>query len=192
MTMVVVWLGDPSCLDVAASGGKGASLAAMTAAGLPVPAGFVVAANVLEESVDTGALRSLAAARTTREPGRSSQAAPPRAAIVEASRASAIPSRCARRPAPRTPPLRATPASRTPTSTSGRRRGRGRVVDCWASFFSDRALFYRCQKGSLDDLAIAVVVQRMVDAGKAGVLFTVDPVQPTPRPDPDRGRTRAR
>ena len=52
-----------------------------------------------------------------------------------------------------------------------------RVVDCWASFFSERALFYRSHKGSLDDLAMAVVVQRMVDADKAGVLFTVDPVQ---------------
>ena len=52
-----------------------------------------------------------------------------------------------------------------------------KVVDCWASFFSERALFYRSHKGSLDDLAMAVVVQRMVDADKAGVLFTVDPVQ---------------
>jgi pyruvate,water dikinase len=52
-----------------------------------------------------------------------------------------------------------------------------RVVDCWASFFSERALFYRARKGSLDDLAMAVVVQRMVAPEKAGVLFTVDPVQ---------------
>jgi pyruvate,water dikinase len=52
-----------------------------------------------------------------------------------------------------------------------------RVVDCWASFFSERALFYRSKKGSLDDLRIAVVVQRMVAPKKSGVLFTVDPVQ---------------
>lgn len=51
------------------------------------------------------------------------------------------------------------------------------VVHCWASFFSERALFYRRHKGSLDDLGMAVVVQRMVEAEKAGVLFTVDPVQ---------------
>ncbi len=52
-----------------------------------------------------------------------------------------------------------------------------RVVGCWASFFSERALFYRRHKGSLDDLGMAVVVQRMIPAEKAGVLFTVDPVQ---------------
>ena len=51
-----------------------------------------------------------------------------------------------------------------------------RVVDCWLSFFSERALFYRLHKGSLDDIQMAVVVQRMVDATKAGVMFTVDPV----------------
>ena len=52
-----------------------------------------------------------------------------------------------------------------------------RVRDCWASFFSERALFYRARKGSLDDLGMAVVVQRMVAADVAGVLFTCDPVQ---------------
>ena len=56
----VVWFGDPACLEVACAGGKGASLAAMTAQGLPVPAGFVVAAGVLEASVDAASLRELA------------------------------------------------------------------------------------------------------------------------------------
>jgi pyruvate,water dikinase len=53
----------------------------------------------------------------------------------------------------------------------------GRVRDCWASFFSERALFYRRRHGSLDDLGMAVVVQRMVRADIAGVLFTCNPVQ---------------
>ncbi len=52
-----------------------------------------------------------------------------------------------------------------------------RIVECWASFFSERALFYRARKGSLDDLRMAVVVQRMVEPKKSGVLFTADPVQ---------------
>jgi pyruvate, water dikinase len=52
-----------------------------------------------------------------------------------------------------------------------------RVRDCWASFFSERAIFYRRQKGSLDDLGMAVVVQRMVRSDVAGVLFTCDPVR---------------
>ena len=48
--------------------------------------------------------------------------------------------------------------------------------DCWASFFSERALFYRARKGSLDDLRMAVVVQRMVEPTSPGILFTIDPV----------------
>ena len=52
-----------------------------------------------------------------------------------------------------------------------------RIVECWASFFSERALFYRARKGSLDDLRMAVVVQQMVEPEKAGVLFTCDAVQ---------------
>ena len=53
---------------------------------------------------------------------------------------------------------------------------RARIRDCWASFFSERALFYRSKKGSLADLGMAVVVQRMVNAEIAGVLFTMDAV----------------
>ncbi len=68
-------------------------------------------------------------------------------------------------------------AGDVPRTSTGVEDVCARVVDCWASFFSERALFYRGHKGSLDDLAMAVVVQRMVDAEKAGVIFTVDPVQ---------------
>jgi Pyruvate phosphate dikinase, AMP/ATP-binding domain len=51
-----------------------------------------------------------------------------------------------------------------------------RVRDCWASFFSERAIFHGSRKGSLDDLGMAVVVQRMVESDVSGVLFTCDPV----------------
>src|SRR5256885_12851392 len=47
-----------------------------------------------------------------------------------------------------------------------------RVRDCWASFFAERALFYRSRKGSLDDLGMAVAVQRMVEPDVSGRLFT--------------------
>jgi pyruvate,water dikinase len=52
-----------------------------------------------------------------------------------------------------------------------------RVQECWASFFSQRALFYRAQKAVLADIRMAVVVQEMVQADKSGVMFTVDPVR---------------
>ncbi len=48
---------------------------------------------------------------------------------------------------------------------------------CWASLFTDRAVAYRRQHGvRADDVRLAVVVQRMVDAEVAGVMFTADPV----------------
>jgi pyruvate,water dikinase len=52
-----------------------------------------------------------------------------------------------------------------------------RVVECWASFFSERALFYRHSKGSLTDLGMAVVVQRQIASDKSGVTFTTDPIR---------------
>lgn len=51
------------------------------------------------------------------------------------------------------------------------------VVRCWASLFTDRAVAYRARHGiDHGGAAMAVVVQRMVDARAAGVLFTADPV----------------
>ena len=51
------------------------------------------------------------------------------------------------------------------------------VKECWASLYNDRALFYRKQKSFEEDkISIAVVVQRMIAADKAGVMFTVEPI----------------
>jgi pyruvate,water dikinase len=59
--------------------------------------------------------------------------------------------------------------------------GEANVVDavkrCWASLFEARAIFYREQAGfSHLDVGIAVVVQRMVEAQRSGIMFTVNPV----------------
>ena len=51
------------------------------------------------------------------------------------------------------------------------------VKRCWASLFSERAVTYRMRNGfAHHKLEMAVVVQQMVAAEAAGVLFTVDPV----------------
>ncbi|MGH4024246.1 MAG: PEP/pyruvate-binding domain-containing protein [Pseudonocardiaceae bacterium] len=51
------------------------------------------------------------------------------------------------------------------------------VRRCWASLWTDRALTYRTTNG-IDhrSVQLAVIVQHMVDAEVAGVLFTADPV----------------
>src|SRR5919106_7042369 len=63
----VIWFTDEACQDVGLTGGKGASLARMTAEGLPVPPGFVIPSYVLEESIDAERMLELAASHSTRE-----------------------------------------------------------------------------------------------------------------------------
>ena len=48
------------------------------------------------------------------------------------------------------------------------------VRKCWASLYEPRAIFYRA-KNNVVSSSICVIVQRMVDAEKAGVTFTVHP-----------------
>nr|WP_310051689.1 PEP/pyruvate-binding domain-containing protein [Arthrobacter ginsengisoli] len=51
------------------------------------------------------------------------------------------------------------------------------VRQCWASLWTDRAVSYRATHGiNPSTVALAVVVQEMVDAAVAGVLFTANPV----------------
>jgi pyruvate,water dikinase len=51
------------------------------------------------------------------------------------------------------------------------------IRDCWASWWSTRALAYRQQLGdTATEPLLAVVIQRMVPAQSAGVAFTADPV----------------
>jgi phosphohistidine swiveling domain-containing protein len=51
------------------------------------------------------------------------------------------------------------------------------VVRCWASLFTPQAIGYRRRFSiSTEDMAMAVVVQRMVPAAAAGVAMTLDPV----------------
>jgi hypothetical protein len=50
------------------------------------------------------------------------------------------------------------------------------VRDCFASLFTDRAIGYRLRHGIDDrDVALAVIVQRMVAPAVSGVVFTADP-----------------
>jgi pyruvate,water dikinase len=48
------------------------------------------------------------------------------------------------------------------------------VKRCWASLYEPRAIFYRA-KNNVVSASISVIVQRMVEAEKAGVTFTVHP-----------------
>jgi pyruvate,water dikinase len=52
-----------------------------------------------------------------------------------------------------------------------------KIQECWASLFTERALYYRYQQG-FDHLKVglAAVVQRMVESDKSGIAFSIDPL----------------
>lgn len=195
MDAAVIWFSDDRCRDVRIAGGKGASLAVMTSAALPVPPGFIIPATVFEQSVDARRLRELALAQAHGEAQALVRAAlPPRAAIGAAlarleEGATAVRQRDDGAAPGLAVAVRSSACAEDSTSASYAGLQETylnvrdvdetcrRVVDCWASFFSERALFYRARMGSLADLGMAVVVQRMVQPDKSGVVFTVDPVQ---------------
>jgi pyruvate,water dikinase len=188
--MRVLRFDEPGCGEVAMAGGKGASLARMAGLGLPVPPGFVIAADALATGLPDAAaeLRELVAAGSSAEIAERARAlvlaTDPAAELRDAIAA-------AYGELGDEPPVAVRSSACAEDSEAASYAGqqetylhvRGldevvrRVRDCWASFFSERALFYRAQKGSLGDLDMAVVVQRMVAADVAGVLFTCDPVQ---------------
>jgi pyruvate, water dikinase len=175
---VLLRFGDAACTEVPQAGGKGASLARMSGLGLPVPEGFVVPADVLMTVVDVDALRA-----ALPDPAKAQAivaAAQPPAEIAEAYAAlGEDPPVAVRSSACAEDSETASYAGQQETylHVRGAQAVLDRVRDCWASFFSERAIFYRQKKGSLDDLGMAVVVQRMVRADVAGVLFTCDPVR---------------
>ena len=178
---------DPACLEVAQAGGKGASLARMTSLGLPVPPGFVIAAGALAAALPDGGQELRALAR--RQEAAVAQALIREVELEPSLRRAVLDAYAGLGPDDVPVAVRSSACAEDSEEASfaGQQetylhvRGgddvRARIRDCWASFFSERALFYRRQKGSLDDLGMAVVVQRMVEAEIAGVLFTCDPVR---------------
>ncbi len=186
--------------DVAWAGGKGANLGELTAAGLPVPDGFVIGApayavyceqtglrNRLQELLgdldveDTAALEAASAAAralfdSTPVPAameRDIRAAYERLAVGSTEAAVAVRSS-------------ATAEDTTEASFAGMNetflnvRGADDVVDavrrCWRSLFGGRTVYYRAVNGySQADMDIAVVVQLQIASTRAGVMFTVNP-----------------
>ena len=180
------------------AGGKGASLSRMAAAGLPVPSGFVVAAGAFHEFLGSCGGATLIARLTTDLDVEDTEAVE-RAAesirkmIVSAPMpkdlVNAIAVAHARLKRGDLVAVRSSAVSEDggTASFAGQQesylnvRGIDAVLtcvqECWASFFSPRALFYRAQKTVLGDTRMAVVIQEMVQADKSGVMFTVDPIR---------------
>ncbi len=64
-------------------------------------------------------------------------------------------------------------------------KGEDKVVEyvrkCWSSLYTPRAIYYRVRQGFRhEDVSIAVVVQKMVNSEKSGVMFSSHPVTGEP------------
>ncbi|PSQ31554.1 phosphoenolpyruvate synthase [Halobacteriales archaeon QS_9_67_15] len=200
--MALLWLDDVTAEDFDSVGGKGASLGELTAAGLPVPPGFVVTAETyrsfiedtdideeLFEAVDVsvddsealarGAQRAQELVRETEMPEHIREEIVAAYDDVDDGEASvAVRSSATAEDLPD-----ASFAGQQETYLNVTRSGLlDRVRDCWASLFTQRAIYYRQEQGfSHEQVNIAVVVQLMVDAEKSGVMFTSHPTTGAPQ-----------
>ena len=201
MSAAVVWFEAVGPSDVASVGGKGANLGELTRAGLPVPDGFVVTAEAYLDALDRAGIRERVCRRSA-ELDSSDDAA----LAVAASELQTLVGRVALPEELRLEVLSAygrlgqdafvavrssaTGEDTATTSFAGMNESftnvRGdtelleSIVRCWASLFGERACSYRAAQGVTDEPAIAVVVQRMADADRSGVMFTADPTTGDP------------
>jgi len=194
--MAVLWLDEITADDLELVGGKGASLGELTGAGLPVPSGFVVSAGTYRSFIEeTGIDEELfAAVDVDTEDSKALAEAQSRAKelILETEMPDEIRREiydsydnlgdgedfvAVRSSATAEDLPDASFAGQQETFLNVTREDLvDRVKRCWASLFTQRAIYYRQEKGfAHDKVDIAVVVQRMVDAEKSGVMFTSHP-----------------
>jgi phosphohistidine swiveling domain-containing protein len=184
---------------LAAVGGKGASLARLSAAGLPVPGGFHVTTAAYRRFVDENALQPdiLAALKTADVARPATLEAASRAiqelfgrATMSQDIAQAIAGAYAALPgeapavavrssatAEDLPDLSFAGQQETFLNVRGSAAVQAAVQRCWASLWTARAIGYRLQHGiDQDAVSLAVVVQALIPAEAAGVLFTANPL----------------
>ena len=197
MAATVIWFEDLGKADTATVGGKGANLGELAGAGLPVPPGFVVTADGYRQAMDAGGVRDelralFDEARRHDDPAELAAAADRLRSLVHKA---GIPGGVAGavlgayhrlgHDVPVAVRSSATAEDTADTSFAGMHETFVNVVgddavlerlaDCWASLYGDRVISYRASRGLTEEPAIAVVVQRMVDSERAGVLFCADP-----------------
>lgn len=187
--------------DVMTAGGKGANLGEMTAAGIAVPGGFVVTADAYKAFIKENHLEEMFRKELTeagKDEAKLLEAAKKfRHAISEGKLPEEVEKAVREKYAQLGEQARvavrssATAEDLPDASFAGQQetylnvRGAEAVLtqirNCYASLWGNRAVCYRSNQG-YDQLsvALAVVIQKMVESEKAGVLFTVNPINQNP------------
>ena len=187
--------------DVMTAGGKGANLGEMTAAGITVPGGFVVTADAYKAFIKENHLEEMFRKELTEAGNDEAKlldaAKKFRHAISEGKLPEEVEKAVREKYAQLGEQARvavrssATAEDLPDASFAGQQetylnvRGPEAVLtqirNCYASLWGNRAVCYRSNQG-YDQLsvALAVVIQKMVESEKAGVLFTVNPINQNP------------
>ena len=179
------------------AGGKAANLGELVRAGLPVPAGFCLTTHAYRRATASAGLEAIHAALSVTAaddlPALAGLAGSARdlvlAADVPADVADAVRTAYAALGADVPVAVRSSGTAEdlplasfagqqdTYLSVVGADGVLAAVRQCWASLWTSRAVSYRAAHGiSPSAVSLAVVVQRMVDAAVAGVLFTANPM----------------
>lgn len=200
--MDVVWFEDLKKEDVDIAGGKGANLGEMVSSKLPVPPGFVITAQVYKRFLDKSGLRPkinevLDNTQVDKTSELQNSSKKIRKMMMKTKMPDAI-KKTVRENYRKLCKLTgkknefvavrssATAEDLPGASFAGQQEtflniSNVDLVDsvqkCWSSLFTPRAIFYREKQGfEHDTVSMAVVVQKMVNSEKAGVVFTANPM----------------
>jgi len=202
---LVIWFGDLRKTDIPLVGGKNANLGEMISAGLPVPPGFAVTAYAYEKFIETKHIAKKIyeiinkTVTDKNDPKQYAEASKKIRGLIEKT---SVPEEIANSVKSAYKKLNkklnlkdvfvavrssATAEDLPDASFAGQQetflnvKGAAelieKVVKCWSSLFTPRAIFYRNEKGfAHDKVFISVGVQKMVNSRAAGVMFTLNPV----------------
>ena len=198
MSNAVSWFADVGIADRPTVGGKGGSLGELTQAGIAVPPGFVVTTHAFEEflkaleeresvrdKVEALDPNDLGAATRLSEQLRARVMSEPMPPHVETAIMAAMRELCADGQ-----PVAVRSSATTEDAEDASFAGlqdtflwvltpeemARKVRECWGSLYSVESMTYRRKQDFPESgVAMAVVVQRMVDAACAGVMFTRSP-----------------
>lgn len=199
----IKWFNEIGKDDIAQVGGKGANLGELTSMGLPVPPGFCVTARAYDEFINYSELDEIVrilvssldvedvealtdVSKEVRDKINSSEIKPeieeeikrayeqfaeeigvenPEVAVRSSATAEDLPD--------------ASFAGQQDTylHIRGEEELLNHIRSCWASLWTSRAIYYR-EKQNFDhfNVSLSVVVQKMVNSEKSGVMFTANPI----------------
>ncbi|HOH80340.1 MAG TPA: phosphoenolpyruvate synthase [Methanoregulaceae archaeon] len=199
----ILWLEEIRKEDIAAVGGKGASLGEMSSMGLPVPGGFVVTSRafrhfLIETGIEQPLFSNLENLNVDDNNALEQASKKARALVMKAKMPASLKERIresyqklngggmvvavrSSATAEDLPDASFAGQQETFLNIKGEKNLLDAVQKCWASLYGARAIYYRAKQGFDDrSVNIAVVVQQMINSEKAGVMFTSHPVTGEP------------